>query len=160
MRKVRFDMWGAAAAAALLAGCGTISGWIHRPPPAVAQPLPAPGFVQSVSLSGANEVPPVETKASGTGNVIVNPDRSVIATVTVTGMSATAAHIHMGPIGGNGPVIVPLTKSGDNTFTAPAGMKITEQQYAAFEKGDTYVNVHSDAHKSGEIRAQLKGPGS
>jgi len=150
---------GALAMAGALAGCGTISAWMHRPPPVTAAPLPAPGFVQSVSLSGANEVPPVETKASGTGNVIVNPDRSVIASVTVTGMTATAAHIHMGPIGGNGPVIVPFTKTGDNTFSAPPGMKMTEEQYAAFKAGDTYVNVHSDAHKGGEIRAQLRGPG-
>ena len=147
----------AALAAATLAGCGTVSGWIHRPPPETAQPLPQPGFVQSVSLSGANEVPPVETKASGTGNVIVNPDRSVIASISVTGMTETAAHIHMGAAGTNGPVIVPLAKSGENAFSSAPGAKLTEEQYAAFKAGNTYVNVHSEAHKGGEVRAQLKG---
>jgi hypothetical protein len=36
-------------------------------------------------------------------------------------MTATAAHIHEGASGSNGPVIVPFTKTSDNTFEAPAG---------------------------------------
>jgi hypothetical protein len=113
--------------------------------------------MQSVTLTGANEVPAVSTSATGNGMVTVNPDHTVTAHITVTGMQATASHIHMGAAGANGPVIVPFTKTGDNTFAAPAGAKLTDEQYAAFKAGNTYVNVHSDAHKGGEIRAQLKG---
>jgi len=112
---------------------------------------------ESVTLSGANEVPPVTTQASGTGTVTVNPDKTVTVDISVSGMTATAAHIHEGAAGANGPVIVPFTKSGDNKFTAPAGAKLTDAQYAAYKKGDLYVNVHSAAHPGGEIRAQLKG---
>jgi hypothetical protein len=72
-------------------------------------------------------------------------------------MAATAAHIHEAAAGANGPVIVPFTKSGDNTFVAAEGAKMTEAQYEAFKAGRTYVNVHSNEHKAGEIRAQLKG---
>ena len=114
-------------------------------------------FTQSVSLSGANEVPPVSTSASATGSVTVNANRTVSARIVATGMVATAAHIHMGAPGTNGPVIVPLTKTADNTFIADGTPKLTPEQYAAFKAGNTYVNVHSDAHKAGEIRAQLKG---
>jgi hypothetical protein len=67
-----------------------------------------------------------------------------------------AAHIHQAPAGKNGPVAVPLEKKSDNEFVVPAGAKLTDEQYRAFKAGDLYVNVHSDAHKGGEIRGQLK----
>jgi hypothetical protein len=111
---------------------------------------------QSFTLSGANEVPPVSSGASGSGTVTIAPDMSVTAKITVTGMTATAAHIHLAAAGANGPVIVPFTKTGDNTFEAAAGAKLTAEQYAAYNAGRTYVNVHSAAHPGGEVRAQLK----
>jgi len=115
------------------------------------------GRMQAVTLTGGNEVPAVSTSASGTGSVTVGHDRSVKARITVTGMNATAAHIHQGAMGSNGPVIVPFTKSGDNTFVAPDGAMMTEAQYEAWKAGNTYVNVHSAANPGGEVRAQLRG---
>ena len=112
---------------------------------------------QEIVLSGSNEVPPVATSASGTGTVTVNADRTVSAKITVTGMTATASHIHEGASGANGPVIVPFTKTGDNTFAAPDGAKLTESQYASYKAGNLYVNVHSAKNPGGEVRAQLKG---
>ena len=112
---------------------------------------------ESVSLTGANEVPAVTTTASGSGNVTIGSDRSVSAKITVTGMTATAAHIHEAAMGANGPVIVPFNKTADNTFEAPAGAKLTDAQYASYKAGKLYVNVHSAAHPGGEVRAQLKG---
>ena len=112
---------------------------------------------QQLVLSGSNEVPPVTTPASGTGTVTINPDHSVTASITVTGMTPTASHIHEGAAGANGPVIVPFTKTGDNTFAAPVGAKLTDSQYASYKAGNLYVNVHSAQHPGGEIRAQLKG---
>jgi hypothetical protein len=113
-------------------------------------------YSQSVALSGANEVPAVTSAAAGTGTVTINADRTVAASITATGMNATAAHIHEAAAGANGPVIVPFTKTGDNTFAAPAGAMLTESQYASYKAGKLYVNVHSAAHPGGEIRAQLK----
>ena len=115
------------------------------------------GRMQSVSLSGSNEVPAVSTSAAGTGSVTVGRDRSVSAKITVTGMTATAAHIHEAAMGTNGPVIVPFVKMGDNTFVAPEGAKMTESQYESWKAGRTYVNVHSAQNPGGEVRAQLKG---
>jgi hypothetical protein len=112
---------------------------------------------EQVSLRGANEVPPVTTSASGSGTVTIKDDRSVSAKITVTGITATAAHIHEAAAGSNGPVIVPFTKTSDNTFEAPAGAKLTDAQYASYKAGKLYVNVHSAANPGGEIRAQLKG---
>jgi len=113
------------------------------------------GAVQ-VKLSGSEEVPPVQTGASGGGTITVNDDMSVSGSVKTMGVKGTMAHIHEGPAGQNGGVAVPLEKKGDNEWAVPAGAKLTAAQLAAFKAGNLYVNVHSDAHKGGEIRGQLK----
>lgn len=107
-------------------------------------------------LTGAQEVPPVTTAATGSANIQVAADGAVSGSVTTSGVVSTMAHIHIGPAGQNGPVIVPLTKTGDNTYVVPAGAKLTPAQLAAYNMGSLYVNVHSNTHKGGEIRAQLK----
>jgi hypothetical protein len=109
-----------------------------------------------VTLGGAQEVPPVETSASGSGSITVDEDKSVSGSVTTKGINGTMAHIHEAAPGHNGGVAVPLIKKGDNEWVVPAGAKLTEDQYKAFKAGNLYVNVHSDANKGGEIRGQLK----
>jgi hypothetical protein len=109
-----------------------------------------------VMLSGDQEVPAVKTSASGSGTIMINADMTVSGGVTTTGLAGTAAHIHTAGMGKNGPVAIPLSKSGDSGWSVPAGAKLTADQYKAYKAGDLYVNVHSDANKGGEIRAQLK----
>lgn len=109
-----------------------------------------------VTLTGGAEVPAVSTQASGSGTITINDDKTVSGGVTTSGIEGTMAHIHMASRGKNGPVIIPLTKSGDQGWAVPAGAKLTDDQYKAFMAGDLYVNVHSAAHKGGEIRGQLK----
>ena len=87
---------------------------------------------------------------------MIGDDMSVKGSITTTGIAATAAHIHMGAAGKNGPVIVPMVKSGDNGFTFPPGSKLNADQMKAFKAGDLYINVHSAANPGGEIRGQLK----
>ncbi len=147
-----------AVAVALLTVAGCKSTSTPAPAPATDAPSPAVAPVtQLVVLSGANEVPPVNTQATATGSITINADRTVSARIVASGMTATVAHIHLGAAGTNGPVIVPLTQTLDNTFIADGTPRLTPEQYTAFRAGNTYVNIHSDAHKSGEIRAQLKG---
>jgi hypothetical protein len=140
MRSGRNAVMALAGALAVLAGCQSMGMMA----------------TQQVTLSGANEVPPVTTSATGSATVTIKEDRSVSAAVTVSGMTATASHIHEGAAGANGPVIVPFTKTGDNTFAAAPDAKLTEAQYASFKAGNLYVNVHSAKNPGGEIRAQLK----
>jgi len=109
-----------------------------------------------VKLSGDQEVPPVKTSATGNGTITVNDDKTVSGSVTTSGINGVAAHIHNGAPGKNGPVAVPLTKDGDNKWTVGPGAKLTDAQVADFKAGNLYVNVHSAAHKDGEIRGQLK----
>ena len=114
-------------------------------------------YAEKVSLSGDKEVPPVQSSGSATGDVNVAADGSVTGSIKVTGFTPTAAHIHQGPATAYGPVIVPMVKQGDDTFVFPAGAKMTPEQLAAYKAGNTFVNVHSAAHKDGEVRAQLAG---
>jgi hypothetical protein len=109
-----------------------------------------------VKLTGDEEVPPVKTAASGAGSFNISSDKSVSGSITTTGVDGTAAHIHEGPAGKNGPVIVPLTKGANNTWSVAPGAKLTDTQYESYKAGNLYVNVHSAANKGGEIRAQLK----
>ena len=110
----------------------------------------------SVKLTGAEEVPAVTTEASGAGKISIGADKSVKGSVQTKGIVGTVAHIHEAPAGKNGPPIITLQKSGDDTWTVPEGSKLTDAQYASFKAGNLYVNVHSAEHKPGEIRAQLK----
>lgn len=109
----------------------------------------------NVYLDGKNEVPPVTTMAKGLGTIIVLADKTVSGSVRTTGVDGTAAHIHEGAVGVNGPVIVPLTKTADNTWTVPAGARLTDTQYTGYLAGNMYVNVHSAANPGGELRGQL-----
>lgn len=109
-----------------------------------------------VKLSGDQEAPAVKTTATGTGTINVASDGAVTGSVTTTGMTGTAAHIHHGPPGKSGPVVVPMSKTGDNTWTVQAGAKLTPDQLKAYQAGELYVNVHSAAHKDGEVRGQIK----
>jgi len=134
------------AAAAALASCSTYQDY-------APSFLPGSGAV-SVKLSGAEEVPPVTVPGSGNGTIRVNSDGTVEGSVTTTGVEGTMAHVHQGAKGTNGPVIIPLTKSGD-TYTVPAGAKLNDAQMQAFKAGNLYVNVHTAKNKGGEVRAQL-----
>lgn len=113
------------------------------------------GSSVKVNLSGAEEVPPVSVPGSGSGSFTIGADGAVSGSVTSAGVQGTAAHIHQGARGQNGPVIIPLTKSAD-TYTAPASAKLTDAQMQAFKAGNLYVNVHTARNKGGEVRGQLQ----
>jgi len=110
----------------------------------------------NVMLSGNQEVPPVSTAATGTGIITVLMDRSVSGSVTTSGVAGSAAHIHLAAPGQNGPVIVPLNKTGDNVWSVPPAIRLNDAQYEAYRLGNLYVNVHSAANPGGEIRGQIK----
>jgi hypothetical protein len=113
------------------------------------------GTTVNLKLTGAEEVPPISVPGSGSGSFTIGADGSVTGSVATTGVAGTMAHIHLGARGQNGPVIVPLAKNGD-TYSAPAGAKLTDAQLQAFKAGNLYVNVHTAQNKGGEVRAQLQ----
>ena len=109
-----------------------------------------------VRLTGAQEVPPVKTAATGEAVISVMPDHKVSGAVVTHGIKAFMAHIHEAAAGANGPVIIVLRHSAAHTWRVPPGAKLTGAQYRAFLAGDLYLNVHSKRHPAGEIRGQIK----
>jgi len=124
----------------------------------------------TVNLSPANEVPtPKPTTASGIADVIVYPERVdfQITGSNITGV--TMAHIHNGAVGVAGPIFVTLYAppsptgavngiivSGSlNSTNLPAGVTLAALK-ALLASGNAYVNVHTTANPSGEMRGQLK----
>ena len=71
----------------------------------------------SAVLTGDNEVPPVNTDATGKIKLFANPQQSTLdyqLSISDLNGVVTGAHIHKGSIGTNGPVVATL-KTG-NTF--------------------------------------------
>ncbi len=112
-------------------------------------------------LAGASEVPPVASSATGHAIMALNSTATALAyRVLVEDIAGvTASHIHRGSAGVNGPVIVPLftgvgTFDPDNPISGMVPMD--SARVFALLQGDYYVNVHTSANPSGEIRGQLE----
>jgi hypothetical protein len=116
------------------------------------------GDSKPAALNGAQEVPPVNTQATGVSNIQVLNDKVITGSVQTTNIDGTAAHIHQGAPGQNGPVIIPLVKTAPNVWSVQPNTILSSGQFDAYRDGNLYVNVHSAAHPSGEIRAQLNRP--
>lgn len=126
-------------------------------------------------LSGAQEVPPIASTASGTATVMIDAARTTITVnMTTQGFTTpvTASHIHSGATGVNGGIMfslfagpgafpATLTKTLtsadlDPTFAA-AGSTFVDAVNAILN-GNAYINVHTTANVAGEIRGQLTLP--
>ncbi|HEY9406900.1 MAG TPA: CHRD domain-containing protein [Nitrososphaera sp.] len=120
-----------------------------------------------MNLSGSEEVPAVQTEATGVAEFIPGED-SVAYSVNATNIQGvTAGHIHLGKQGENGPVVVTLFKydspmnevSETGTITAdklegPLAGKQLSDLAAAGGNGTLYVNIHTEQNPNGEIRGQ------
>ena len=112
----------------------------------------AAGTVISLDLKGTSE-----PDASGTailrflsGQVCY---RLVARSVT---LPTTAAHIHKGAAGTNGPVVVPFTAPGaDGTSSGCATADAALIADILANRAGYYVNVHTKEHPAGAIRSQL-----
>ena len=120
--------------------------------------MAAVGDSKAATLTGAQEVPAVNTSASGVSSIQVLGDTVITGSGQTSNIDATAAHIHQGAPGQNGPVIIPLVKTAPNTWSVQPNTILSSGQFDAYRDGNLYVNVHSAAYPSGEIRAQLNRP--
>ncbi|HKZ56423.1 MAG TPA: CHRD domain-containing protein [Thermodesulfovibrionales bacterium] len=125
-------------------------------------------------LSGGKVVPPVKTTAKGEAIFRLSKEGNELTyKLTVTNIeNVTAAHIHEGKYGKNGPPIVSLFtgpkkeheftgKLAEGTITAKdlkgsLKGKLFSHFIQMIEDGHAYVNVHSETHPDGEIRGQIK----
>lgn len=134
----------------------------------------------TATLSGANEVPPVTTTASGSATFTAVGDTAISYAINVTGITGvTMAHIHTGAAGVNGGVMVWLLPP-NGTAAQPASGAITgslatgritaawirgvsgqpaislDSLKRLFRAGSAYVNVHTSAFGAGELRGQIR----
>lgn len=127
--------------------------------------------LKAVMLSGRQEVPPVGSSASGNATLQIDPGRMfVTVTVEFSGLTnPTEAHIHLGEVGVDGPILFPLASGpytsplvvtlsqADLAILAPQGSLTFSDAVDAILEGRTYVNLHTAAFPDGEIRGQV-GP--
>ena len=127
-------------------------------------------------LTGDQEVPPVETEAKSTGffrflfgNRILVGIRLNVATFE----DSIGAHIHLGEVGANGPIILNLQPAARNfkitrfinVYWATAdqlrdifaGLGDLSALRNAMEMGGTYFNVHTATNPGGDVRGQIPG---
>jgi CHRD domain len=108
-------------------------------------------------LKASNEVPAVDSKASGTLEATYDTaSKKLTYTVNYKDLSgpATAAHFH-GPADAkaNAGVVVPV--QGAVTSPIKGEATLTDAQAADLAAGKWYFNVHTAANKGGEIRGQV-----
>jgi hypothetical protein len=131
----------------------------------------------TAELSGNEEVPPVQTDATGSAEFTAPHFDNIGYSVNVSNIDkVTMAHIHSGKQGENGPPVVTLFKtdtpsaepingnlaSGNITnadLEGPMAGKTLIDLNKSMELGETYVNVHTEENPNGEIRGQIKGSG-
>lgn len=137
----------AASGAIALAGCETVAEGVNE---VVGQNFHA-------MLSGANEVPAGDPNGSGSAHVTINdPLDQVCTDLEVSNIGpVTAAHIHRGAAGVNGPPVITLDApddddSDDCDTVADALIDEIQRNPAGF-----YVNVHTAEFPNGAVRGQL-----
>jgi hypothetical protein len=118
----------------------------------------AVAMAEDLHLTGAQEVPPNDSKAVGSGNIAIDADGNVHGSVATPTIQGKAAHIHVGAPGQAGPPIITLVGGDGGTWSVPDGAKLTPAQVASWKAGNLYVNVHTAEHPGGEVRAQFSKP--
>ena len=126
---------------------------------ALAGPSLAAGTRLAATMTGAVEVPgPGDPDGIGTAVIRLNKGKGEVCyELTVSGIApAIAAHIHVGPAGIVGPVVVPLAPPSSGSVSACAtGVDAELIKAIAKTPGDYYVNVHNADFPAGAIRGQL-----
>ncbi len=134
----------------------------------------AGGHSYKAKLSGSEVVPPVKTNAKGEATFGKGKNtREMTYQLNVENLeNATAAHIHQGKKGENGPPVVALFNGPKKAskfsgmlaegtisakdFSGPLKGKSLKDLIDMIKAGNAYVNVHTEKHPDGEIRGQIK----
>ena len=130
----------------------------------------------TINLTGSEEVPPVQTNATGTAEISafdISSD-SISYGINATNIpGVTAGHTHLGKQGENGPIVVtffnysipkPIDEVMEGgTITAdrlegPLKGKPLSELAVAGANGSLYINIHTEQYPNGEIRGQIANP--
>lgn len=118
----------------------------------VAAPAARAHVQLGAALDGAQEVPAVDTTATGTADFLLNPDGTLEFQITPSGLGQIlGAHLHDGARGQSGGIVVDLGTTLSGTTEA-----LSADLQAKLLAGGLYVNVHTSENQGGEIRGQVE----
>jgi hypothetical protein len=115
----------------------------------------------TTTLTGAAEAPgPGDPDGTGTATVTLNVgQREVCWEIHVSGITlpATAAHIHVAPVGVPGPIVVGLgaPDANGNSTGCVSGVDRDLLRAILHDPSAYYVNVHNADFPAGAVRGQL-----
>ncbi len=115
----------------------------------------------TAKLSGKDEVPPVNTQATGNVQFQLSSDgKEINYDLTTTNLNGfMMAHIHKGKSGENGPPIAALQmgkgKITSSDLQGPLAGKQISDLVDLMKNGQAYANVHTQQNQNGEIRGQI-----
>ena len=115
----------------------------------------------TAKLSGKDEVPPVNTQATGMAQLQLSSDgKEINYDLTATNLNGfMMAHIHQGKAGENGQPVAPLSmekgKITSSDLKGPLAGKQISDLADLMKNGGAYVNVHTQQNQNGEIRGQI-----
>lgn len=132
----------------------------------------ATGVGFSVQLDGSQESPATPATGTGSGFAILNGERNDLryrfTYQGLTGLLSAGGHFHLAGQGRNGGIAKGIAVSGEpasgtvdgNWSTAAAAQPLTDVAKDSLFAGNVYVNFHTSTNPGGEIRGQLRFPGS
>jgi len=127
-------------------------------------------------LRGSNEVPAVQTRAIGVSRASLLEEGNLLEVLAAiirlpNSVEITAAHLHLGAAGENGPVVADLLSNGGITgsgrirriaaelradsLVGPLAGSTLSDLVRAIQEERVYVNIHTDRNPAGELRGQL-----
>jgi hypothetical protein len=135
-------------------------------------------MTMTTPLSGAGEVPAVDTQAQGVAIIKLNQNGDLTYKLNVANIeNVLQSHIHVAPADANGPVVAFLYPDGpppvlipgrfggtlasgtitDADLVGPLAGGTVEDLLDEIRAGTAYVNVHTVQNPGGEIRGQIPG---
>lgn len=107
------------------------------------------------TINSSNTQPKATSSAQGSAVLEYNKTTKVLTySVTFTGLTPTAAHIHKAqPWWETGPVVVPFTNFSTSPITGSA--TLTQDLEDLLRFGNLYINIHTKEYPQGEIRGQI-----
>ncbi|MGN6498604.1 MAG: CHRD domain-containing protein [Tsuneonella sp.] len=136
------------ASALALAGCATME----------EEAVDATSPTYHATLLGANEPGGGDPDGMGKAEISISDGFNKVCweIKDVTGIGTpTAAHIHHGAAGVNGPVVLPLTRNAAGAWQGCVNGSEWTQDRIEGNPQDFYVNVHTAEYPNGAIRGQL-----
>jgi hypothetical protein len=116
----------------------------------------------TAKLTGKDEVPPVNTQATGMAQFQLSSDgKDMNYDLSATNLNGfMMAHIHQGKAGENGqPLTAPLSIGKGKITSSDLQGQLAGKQISdlvdIINNGQAYVNVHTDKNQNGEIRGQI-----